>query len=174
MTDDEPLPPRPRRRTFTPIGGVAGAVLIAALGFLGGVQVEKSRGGTSSGAAPSFARGGFGGQQGGGQQQADATIGEVASVDDKSFYVTDQTGNKVKVKTNKQSKVTRSAVAGADEIHPGDTVVVTGETAASGTVVASSVVATASNATGGIGALMRGGGTGGFTPPQGATPPGGG
>jgi hypothetical protein len=145
MTDDAPLPPRPRRRAVTPVGAAAGAVLIGALGFLGGVELQKSRAST---AAPSFPRlGGF--QPGGGQQpqaQADATIGEVASVDGAAFYVTDQTGNTVKVKTSKRSTVTRSALAEADEIHPGDTVIVTGETAASGTVVASSVIATASNA----------------------------
>ena len=69
---------------------------------------------------------------------------------------------------------------------PGDTVIVQGAKAGSGTVTASSVVATASNAQGGFGALFgggRGGGgaagggapTGGFGggAPQGA-PPGGG
>ena len=67
MTDDEPLPPRPR--TFTPAGVVAGAVLIAALGFLGGVELQKSRGTSSAAATPNGARGG------GQQQQVDATIG---------------------------------------------------------------------------------------------------
>src|SRR3954454_18241753 len=44
--------------------------------------------------------------------------------------------------------VTRTAKAKASEIHPGDTVIVQGETASSGTVVASTIRATASNAGG--------------------------
>ena len=59
-----------------------------------------------------------------------------------------------------------SAKAKATEIHPGDTVIVQGETAASGTVGASTIRATASNA----GAAGFGGFGGGA--PQGA--PGGG
>src|ERR1700712_855724 len=57
----EPLPPRPRRKLVTPVGGVAGAVLIAACGFIGGVQVEKGRNTSSSAGnnAAGFAR--FGG-----------------------------------------------------------------------------------------------------------------
>jgi hypothetical protein len=172
MTDDEPLPPRARRKTVTPAGTALGAVL-------GGVQVQKSRGdtATTTGNFGGFGqRGtGTGGQQPGAQQQTDATIGQVATVHGKTFYVSDQSGNKVKVKTNQQSKVTRSAVAGADEIHPGDTVIVQGAKADSGTVTASSVVATASNASSGFAGLFgggapSGGGTGG---PQGGAPGGG-
>jgi hypothetical protein len=168
--DQEPLPPRPRRRMMTPLGWVAGAVLIAAVGFVGGVKVEKSRADSSSGSggnpAAAFARFGTGtpgGTTGGapGAGGAGATIGSVSSVDGSSFYVAGQSGNKVRVKTDKNSKVTRSAVAHAGDIHPGDTVIVQGHTASSGTVVASTVVATASNATSGLGAFFRGGG-GGF------------
>jgi hypothetical protein len=179
MTDDQSLPPRPRRRSLTPAGAVLGAVALAAAGFAGGVQVQKSRADGSTPATGRFAGFGQRGVTGAGQQQAaaggrqvDATIGQVASVHGQTFYVSDQSGNKIKVKTNKQSKVTRSAVSDADAIHPGDTVIVQGSTAASGTVTASSVVATASNASGGFGGLFGGGGTGG--PPAGLTPPSGG
>jgi hypothetical protein len=174
--DEAPLPPRPRRRAITPVGAVCGAVLIAALGFLAGVQVEKSNGDSSSGfpGAAGFQRaaggtqgGGSGGQQ---QQQSDATVGQVASVDGKTFYVLDQSGTTVKVTTNKQSKVTRSAKAKPNAIHPGDTVIVQGRTANSGTVVASTVVATASNADSALGLL----GGGGFGQQQGGAAPGGG
>ena len=51
--------------------------------------------------------------------------GEVASVDGTTFYVQDASGNTVRVRA-KKAKVSRSAVADADEIHPGDTVVVQG------------------------------------------------
>jgi hypothetical protein len=166
---------------ITPLGAVLAAVLLAALGFFGGVQVEKSRSGTPAASATGFGRGGFtgagaatGGAQGGGaggQQQVDATVGQVSSVDGKTFYVSEQSGDKVRVKTSKSSKITRSAVADADAIHPGDTVIVQGRTASSGTVVATTVVATASNAQSGFG-LLRGG-FGGGAPQAGATPAGG-
>jgi Domain of unknown function (DUF5666) len=167
--DEAPLPPRPRRRAITPAGAICGAVLIAALGFLGGVQVQKSSGSSSSAlpGAGGFQRAGGagGGQQ---QQQSDATVGQVSSVDGKSFYVIDQSGATVKVTTNQQSKVTRSAKAKPSAIHPGDTVIVQGRTANSGTVVASTVVATASNA----GSALSLFGGGGFAQ-QGAAPGGG-
>jgi hypothetical protein len=153
--NEEPLPPRPRRRVVTPAGILCGGVLIAALGFLGGVQVEKNAGGGTSPRAAGFQR--TGQQQP--QAQSDATVGQVSSVDGKAFYVVDQSGATVKVTTTKQSKVTRSAKAKASAIHPGDTVVVEGRTSASGTVVAGSVVATASNAQQGfIGGAAPGGG----------------
>src|SRR5262249_34904675 len=149
--DEAPLPPRPRRRAITPAGAICGAVLIAALGFLAGVQVQKSSGDANTPAFPTgFQRAGAGGGAGGaGQQQQGQSappVGTVRSVKGKSFYVVDQSGATVKVTTNDESKVTRSAKATASATHPGDTVIVQGRTADSGTVVASTVVATASNA----------------------------
>ena len=171
---EEELPRRERRRLVTPVGIAAAVVVIAALGFLGGVQVQKSRGGTNTptgrfagaggfpgaGArtgAPGAAAGAGGG--GGAAQQTNATVGEVSSVDGKTIHVDDATGNTVKVKLAKGGKVTRTAVTGASSIHPGDTVIVQGEAASSGTVVASSIRATASNADAGFG-----GGFGGAAP----------
>jgi hypothetical protein len=173
---EEELPRRERRRLVTPAGIAAGVVAIAALGFLGGVQVQKSRGsstpasGRLAGGFPGAAgaRTGGGGAGGGGQQQAGATAGQVSSVDGTTIYVDESTGNTVKVKLGKGGKVTRTAVSGASAIHPGDTVVVQGEAASSGTVLASSIRATASNADAGFG-----GGFGGAA--RGATgAPGGG
>jgi hypothetical protein len=173
---EEELPRRERRRLVTPAGIAAGVVVIAALGFLGGVQVQKSRAsstpaaGRGAGGFPGAtgARTGAGGAGGGGQQQAGATAGQVSSVDGTTIYVDESTGNTVKVKLGKGGKVTRTAVSGVSAIHPGDTVVVEGEAASSGTVVASSIRATASNADAGFG-----GGFGGAA--RGATgAPGGG
>ena len=59
--------------------------------------------------------------------------------------VEDASGNTIRVRAGKKAKVSRSVLADAGDIHPGDTVVVTGRTADSGTLVATSVVATASN-----------------------------
>ena len=141
---EQELPRRERRKLVTPTAAVAAAVAIAALGFAGGVQVQKSSGseapaGRQPGAFP-----------GGGQQQrqqaSDATVGEVSGVDGSTIYVDDASGNTIRVKIAKGGVLTRTAVEDADEIHPGDTVVVQGETRESGTVVASSIRATASNA----------------------------
>jgi hypothetical protein len=174
---EEELPRRERRRLVTPAGIAAGVVVIAALGFLGGVQVQKSRAsstpaaGRGAGGFPGAtgARTGAGGAGGGGQQQAGATAGQVSSVDGTAIYVDESTGNTVKVKLGKGGKVTRTAVSGVSAIHPGDTVIVQGETASSGTVVASSIRATASNADAGFG-----GGFGGAAPGATGAPGGGG
>jgi hypothetical protein len=158
MTDEDddllsaPLPVRPRSRLVTGAGAAFAAVAIGALGFLGGVHVQKAQGDSATpgggrmGALPAGA-GGFGTPQGGQDgQTSGATTGEVASVDGSTFYVEDASGNTIRVKAGEKAKVSRNAVTDAEEIHPGDTVVVTGRTASSGTVVATSVVATASNA----------------------------
>jgi hypothetical protein len=171
MSDE--LPRRPRRKPATPLTASLAAVLIAALGFIGGVKVQKSSTDSGSGAgagAGGFARaragagsftpgGGGGGARGGGQ--SDATVGSVANVDGKTLYVTDASGNTIRVKTNSSSKVTRTAVSKATDVHPGDTVIVQGSKSSSGTVTATSVTATAKNATSGIAGLFGAGGRAG-------------
>jgi hypothetical protein len=177
------LPRRERRRLVTPVGVVAGAAAIAALGFFGGVQAQQSRGssapaaGRVAGGFPGAAGGrpgagggaGAGGAAGAGQQQAGATVGQVSSLDGTTIYVDDSSGNTVKIRLGKGGKVTRTAVSGVRAIHPGDSVVVQGEAASSGTVVASSIRATASNADAGFG-----GGFGGAAPGATGAPGGGG
>ena len=55
--EDEPeLPPRPRRRLMTPLTGSLLGVLLLALGFIGGVLVQKGQEGSSS---PAAGAGGF-------------------------------------------------------------------------------------------------------------------
>jgi hypothetical protein len=210
MDLEEELPRRERRRLVTPVGIGAVAVVIAAAGFFGGVQVQKSRGDTGTGAgaaagrfagaragglgaggagAAGGAQGGAGGgaqggagggaqggapgaRGGGGQGGAGgATVGDVSSVDGKTLYVDDASGNTLRVRLAKGGKVTRTATSTASAIHPGDTVIVQGETASSGTVVASTIRATAANAAGG--ALGGFGGFGGGAPGAQSTPGGG-
>jgi hypothetical protein len=156
MTQDE-LPRRPRRRLVTPVTATLSAVLIAALGFIGGVQVQKAAGDSSTATTPArlAARGGGFTADGGGA--SDATVGSVANVDGRTIYVTDANGDTVRVKTRKSSKVTRNAVSAVGAIHPGDTVIVQGTKASSGTVTATSIAATAKNA---AGAGLLGGGQG--------------
>jgi hypothetical protein len=175
LDDDAPideLPRRPRRKLVTPATAGLTAVIIAAAGFVGGVQVQKSSATASTGAGAQQAGfaggppGAAGGQAGGSGAAGSPTIGQVKSKDGSTLYVTDADGNTVKVTTTSNSKISRNAKAGANAIHPGDTVVIQGTTAASGTVKATSVSATASGVT-----SARGGFPGG-RPASGATAPG--
>jgi hypothetical protein len=193
------LPPRPRRRLVTPASAALTAVLIAAAGFIGGVEVQKGQadsssatGGTGGGRAAlaagatagaaggaAGARGGFPGRGGG--AQGNATIGSVANKHGSTLYVKDSDGNTVRVKTTSHSKINRTATASAGAIHPGDTVIVQGTKSANGTITATQINATSSSAAGGLAGLFgggggfRGGGAGGGGGAQGAPaqPPGG-
>jgi hypothetical protein len=156
--DFTPPSRRPRRRLVTPVTGGLAAVLVAALGFLGGVEVEKHSG-SSSGAptgVPSFAADGGlpgGGAPGGapgfagggganGQQGAGGTQGTVSYVKKGVIYVKDSDGNTVKVKVSDSTEVTRTAATTAGQVHPGDTVTVQGKASGS-TITATSVTAVA-------------------------------
>jgi hypothetical protein len=102
------LPPRPRRRLVTPWTVGLGAVLAAALGFLGGVQVQKGRSGSGTATAP-VAPGGAGqGQAQGATAGSAPVVGEVKSVGDRALYVTGTDGTTVKVKTNAEPEVVRT------------------------------------------------------------------
>ena len=156
MNATEELPRRPRRKLVTPLTATLAAVVIAALGFIGGVQVQKSSAdSTSSPRAAGLARGGF--TPGGGGGSSDATVGTVANVNGKTLYVTDSSGATIRVKTTSNSKVARTAVAKVGEVHPGDTVIVQGTKSSSGTVTATSLTATAKNATSGLAGRFGGG-----------------
>ena len=169
--DDEPLPKRQRRRLVTPISAILAGALVGALGFIGGVEVQKSQddGATSNGgAAAAFAAAG-GGARGAGPQlgggpggaQSNATVGSVANKKGSTLYVKDSDGNLVRVKTTSHSKINRTASATPGAIHPGDTVIVQGNKSSSGTITATQIQATSSSATSGLAGLFGGGGFGG-------------
>jgi hypothetical protein len=145
---EQELPERPRRKLVTPVRAALAAGLIAAAGFIGGVEVQKAQGGSSSsGARAGFPGGGASGAPPagfGGQQQSNATVGSVKSKDGKTLYVTDSNGNTIKVETTSNSKITRSATASSGAIHPGDSVVIQGSKSSSGVVTATQITATAS------------------------------
>jgi hypothetical protein len=189
--EDEPLPKRPRRRLVTPVSAALAGALVGALGFIGGVEVQKSQddGSSANGggalASASAARSGFGrgtgagggpqlgGGPGGGQ--GNATVGSVANKKGSTLYVKDSDGNLVRVKTTSHSKINRTASSSAGAIHPGDTVIVQGETSKSGTVTATQIQATAAGATSGLAGLFDGGGGfGGAGRGQQQAPPDGG
>jgi hypothetical protein len=186
--DDDPLtedlpPARPRRRLLTPVNGALAAVLLAGAGFLGGVEVQKSQdGGGASAGGPAQARAGaggaFAGRGGGvpvGGAAGDLTLGTVANKKGHTLYVTTGDGTTLKVRTNDNSKITRTASASAGAIHPGDTVVVQGRSGSDGSVTASTVRATGKGVqAGGFGGGGFGGFGGGRAPGGGGGAPGGG
>jgi hypothetical protein len=164
------LPPRPRRKLLTPVNAILLLVLVAAGGFIGGVEVQKGQGSSSGGSlASSFAsrfgaaaggatstagstsagsasrlRGLFGG---GGAAGGGATIGTVSSIDGGTLYVSELTGNTVAVVTTPESKITKSESVGAKAIHPGDSVVIEGLAGSKGKITASSVTDSGSSST---------------------------
>ena len=168
--EERALPPRRRRRLVTPVSAVLAAVLVGALGFIGGVEVQKgqadsSTGTTAGGAAA--ARAGLGGAAGGGGggglagpggARGNATVGTVANKHGSTLYVKDSDGTTIRVKTTSHSKINRTATASAGAIHPGDTVVVQGTKSSSGTVTATQINATSSAAASGLAGLFGGGG----------------
>jgi hypothetical protein len=143
------LPPRPRRAGLTRAAIALSAVLIATLGFIGGVEVQKHQGSTGStanaAAAGVRAGGGFGPPGG----DANVTVGTVSNKKGDVLYVKDSNGALIKVKTTSTSTIDRTAKASAGAIHPGDTVVVQGSTAKGGTVTASRITATSAAAAAG-------------------------
>jgi hypothetical protein len=163
-----------RARRLTPLTGGLLALAIAAVGFIGGVLVEKGDTGSSAtGALPAGLASGGGGPAGlaGAQPGGGTTFGTVANVSGRTLYVTDAQGNTIKVLTTKASTVTRSASSKVSEIHPGDSVVVQGQQRKSGTVNAQSVRASAAGTGGGA---PFGGGAPQTSASGGSAQPGGG
>jgi hypothetical protein len=154
-------------RRLTPLTGGLLALAIAAIGFVGGVLIEKGQTSSAGGALPAGLTG-SGGPAGalarvGSGSGAGPTLGTVSTVSGRTLYVTDSQGNTVKVLTSKSSTVSRSADAKVTDIHPGDAVVIQGQKRKSGTVKAQSIQASAAGAGG---ATLFGG-------PSGATTTGG-
>jgi hypothetical protein len=172
------LPPRPRSRFLRPLPLALVGLLIAALGLLAGIELQKGQGSSNSaspfgdlpsslpGASASGASGGSGGLPslpGAGGSGASAPItGTVSSLDGRILYITDSQGNTLRVRSRAGSTVTRNAKVGVRAVHPGDSVVIQGSKHA-GTVSASSISATAQDASSqsGIGAPSGSGSTGG-------------
>jgi hypothetical protein len=179
-TTEETLPARRRRLVFGRPAMALTAVLILALGFIAGVEVQKNQGSAASATATASAaraggfagRGGFplGGGPGGGAAAGDVVTGTVANKNGRYIYVKDADGNTIRVKTTSNSTISRNAKAHTASIHPGDTVVIQGSKSKDGTVTATRVNATAQGVSaggfggGGFGGGGFGGGGGGGAP----------
>jgi hypothetical protein len=138
-TEADATPRRPRRRWWGRKTAALAAVTILAAGFWGGIRVEKSQFGSTTTPTGSTAAGhaGFFGDAGG--DGASASIGTVSSIDGNVIYLTDTSGNTVKVKLSSATKVTKSESVSKTAVRPGDTVAVQGVKGSNGTVTATSV-----------------------------------
>jgi hypothetical protein len=179
---DALVSPGRRRKFWTKRTAALTAVIIGAAGFYGGVRVEKSQlsgatttaaaapaGGTGAAGAAAGAgpRAGFGGGGGGGAfAGGNASVGKIASVNGNTLYLTDNTGNTLKVTLSSSTKVSKSLPVGKSSVQPGDTVVIQGLKNSKGTIVATSV------SDSGAGTAGRAGGAGrstGTSSPSGTT-----
>jgi hypothetical protein len=160
LEEPEELPRRPRRRLLSPVPLALLAVLLTACGFIGGVLVEKGQASSSSssaatgGGASSFAalraaagggtRAGSSGREAAGSTGSAGAItrpttGQVAYLAGDTLYVTNAEGNTIKVTTSAGTSVTKSVKATVKGIHPGETVTITGASAADGSLAAESI-----------------------------------
>jgi hypothetical protein len=140
------------------------ALLIAAGGIWGGAALQRSEGTTSGSSASSLAslfRGARGATTGSPFAAAGAaggaTTGTVTEVSGDTLYVTNASGDLVKVTVGPSATVDRNAAASLGSLQVGDTVVVEGTKASSGSVTATSVSATAAGVTSPFSRLAAGG-----------------
>lgn len=166
--EDEAWPDRgPRQGLRMSVPTVALlALLIAAGGIWGGAALQRSEG-TSSGswaAASSLAslfRGARGATSGSPFSATGAaggaTTGTVTEVSGDTLYVTNASGTLVKVTVGPSATVDRNAAASLGSLQVGDTVVVEGTKASSGSVSATSVSATGAGVTSPFSRLAAGG-----------------
>ena len=162
-------PGRPRRQLFNRRSAILLALVVGVTGFYVGVRVEKgqlssssstglslpsslpllagsgasSRGatGTSSGSRSSLS--GLGAFGGGG-----TSIGTVSNINGKTIYISDTSGNTVKVRLSSASKITKSLTVGKKAVRPGDSVVIRGAKSSNGTLSATSISDSGASTTG--------------------------
>jgi hypothetical protein len=158
-------PGRPRRQLFNRRSASLLALVVGVIGFYAGVRVEKgqlssssstgsslpslagsgasSRGatGTSSGSRSSLpALGAFGG--------GGTSIGTVSNINGKTIYISDSSGNTVKVQLSSATKITKSLTVGKKAVRPGDSVVIRGAKSSNGTLSATSISDSGASTTG--------------------------
>ncbi len=171
-TDDDEWPDRgPRKGIRMSVPTVVlFALLIAAGGLWGGAALQRNQGTTSgtSSAASSLASlfrgrsGATGGLFGGTAAAAlgGATAGTVTEVSGDVLYVTNSSGDLVKVTVGPSATVDRNAPSSLGSLAVGDTVVVEGTKASNGSVSTTSVSATAAGVTSPFSRLGAGAGAG--------------
>jgi hypothetical protein len=106
-----------------------------------GTGAAARTGATGSGAAARGAGAGAGTFRGlfGGGAGGSASVGTVSSISGNSLYITETSGNMVKVTLSSATKVTKSVGVGKNAVRPGDLVTVAGAKGSNGTVSATTV-----------------------------------
>lgn len=163
-----PLPGRRRPQLFNRKSAALIAMITCAAGFYAGIRVEKgqlasSTGGRSGFSLPSTGRtgstsgarsgsaGGFpaGGRfPGFGSGSGSPAIGTIASVNGSTIYVTETSGNTVKVTLSSTTKVTKTHGVSKHALRPGDSVVIQGLKGSNGRLSATSVSDSGASSTG--------------------------
>jgi len=126
------------------------AAVVAVTGFLGGIQADRTWGGSTSTSASTARRpsgamtaipGGMGGagSAGGATGTTGATVGTVEKIVGKTIYLKTTSGTTVKVTTGDSTKVTVSKSGKAKDLKAGSTIEVRGSTGSDGTVTATTV-----------------------------------
>jgi hypothetical protein len=160
------LPGRPRRRLLTTLTVPLLGLLLAAGGFLVGIEVEKSHGsGSASSGLPSAARSfasRFGGATGGSSGRTGArsggfpgggagfpaggfggagggTSGTISSISGDKLVLKTTSGNSVTVSLTSATTLKKDLRVRRNSIRPGDTVTVQGITSKGGSIKASSI-----------------------------------
>jgi Domain of unknown function (DUF5666) len=135
-------------------GAASAAGGAAAGGAAAGGAAGATRSGTGAGGSGAAGAGSFGGGAGaaafagGGFGGGSASFGTVSSVKGSSIFVTDSTGNLVKVKLSSATKITKSLGVRRSSLHPGDTVVIRGLKNSNGTLTATTVSDSGNSSTG--------------------------
>jgi hypothetical protein len=129
-------------------GGAFGSAQSGA-GRAGGFAGAAGAAGRAGGAGPGTTAGGAGGG---------ASFGTVASVSGTTIYVTETSGNTVKVRLSSATKVSKTQPVSRSAIRPGDTIIVQGVTGSGGTVSAASVTDSGTRPAGGARLGFGGGG----------------
>ena len=152
-------------------GGGGRAALAARFGRGGATGAAGAGGAAGAAGAGGAAAGGFAGRfAGGASGGAGASFGTVASVKGETIYVTDTSGNTVKVKVTPSTKITKNQSVSRHAIRPGDTIIVTGGSGSGSSTTAATITdsgnragATGSGSSGGSGSGSGSSGSGGGT-----------
>jgi hypothetical protein len=128
-----------------------GAATGAATGTAPAGRIGAAGGpGAAGGFAGRFSGSGSGSGSGAaGAGAANGSFGTISSVNGKTIYLTDPTGNTVKVTLSSSTKLTKNLGVSTSSLHPGDSVAIQGVKNSNGTLVATSVSDSGTRATGG-------------------------
>jgi hypothetical protein len=146
---------------FAARGASAGASAAGASAAGASAAGASAAGASAAGAPGSTGAAGFAARFGAGN----ATFGTVASVNGRTLTLTEASGDTVKVKLSSATKITKTESAKRSQIHPGDTITISGVTGKSGTVSAATVTdsgaRTTASSSGAGGSGSAGGSSGG-------------